>query len=503
MENKSSKSYLFMSTTKGFSLIEAMLFLIITGFFLVGVLGLIPVFMKQAEIQNQEARYDTVRSALFTFISRDLDDDPATIGSLSRYPCPAPLNTTQDSPNFGVEQRDPDNGQCIATTDGINGVFDVGGAYIGAVPTTSLRIPSVNMLDAHNNRFTYAVSKDLVLDQALNDPSLDGSIVIRRASGVEIPNAPFALISHGELGQGAFSAEGGQVLPCQTEDLGESTEDSENCDFNDAVFLEAELSTGTIANFYDDQLAFTLVDEDDDEFWTNIPGSIDDITNKNVGIVCVGTDCNPALSTPDTVLIASGDLLATQDVLSLRDLSARRGLIVGGVTGDPETIGTGTIVAGAGDIDVPTKEGSIAAENDIEAGGYLRPGTPEDSECKEDTIGALRRLEARLQICDGAKWIDVGGGSLSIDYDECVKSNQLQVFEGSKPPNGKLKSQFGTTSTIARPVALSTGLFNNSFCPDQFVLVGLASMAHDDNREDTSGLDFTTRVNHGFCCRIR
>ena len=178
-----------LTCSSGFTLIETALIIVILGFIIAALIKTIPVLIVQEQERQQEKNYDTVRAALSAFISQDADGNPATPELMSRYPCPAPLNAGPADATFALEQRNAGTGECISSTDGSNGVFrieDGGGnpiAYIGAIPTRTLEISSEYMLDPFKNKLTYAVSANMVMDNALG-LGLNGMLNIEDDSGI-------------------------------------------------------------------------------------------------------------------------------------------------------------------------------------------------------------------------------------------------------------------------------------------------------------------------------
>lgn len=380
---------------KGFTLLESMIVLTIMGLMLAGLTLAFEVYRAEQTEVKMDKTYDSVRSAMNAFIT---ERDGANLRA--RYPCPAPLNVGPDNFEFGVEQRNDPSGTpgdetCDATDDGSNGVYQIkdgGGtviAYIGAIPTSTMSLTAEHMLDSYKNKMTYAVTASHIIDNALNFAP-DGMVEIRDEAG-NITNAPFAIVSHGPDGAGAYTIEGGMALPCRTT----ATSDGENCDFDDARFRESRTKMGSEATFYDDRLAFSLVDEDDDEWWAPFNDSPNDLRNKNPGIICIGETCDHNDARADDVMVVDGDLQITEDI-SVRlvsadgnvnsganitannnvtagnDLSAGRDLLATRNAAIDGNVTTGGSVVAA--TNIQSLAGSVSAATTVTAGGNVTSG---------------------------------------------------------------------------------------------------------------------------------
>lgn len=410
---------------KGFSLLEIMMVLILMGFLVSGFLGAMQVYNAEKKETQMDKTYDSVRAAMNGFIQgREGTDIRA------RYPCPAPLNVGPNSAEFGKEQRKPD-GTCDATTDGSNGVYDVGTAYIGAIPTNTLGITSEFMLDNFGNKMTYAVTQSHVLDFALTTTPV-GQVEIIDESGSSLM-APFALVTHGQDGAGAYTIEGATYMPCRSS----VAADGENCDFDDAKFKESRTKLGSSTDFYDDRLAFSLVDDDDDEWWGPVADSPNDIRNKNPGLVCVGDSCDPAFADPADRLLVDGSARMLGDVIAIglvssgthviagRDVQARRDVLAeGDVSAQGDVISENMIRAEqavtAGNVDVASvSRGDIAAKNDVSA--------ENDVSAARDVLAERNlRVEGKAQIGESPPsaatlgvhgYVKIVNGALEIDTD--------------------------------------------------------------------------------------
>lgn len=382
-----------LSNTKGFTLFETMIVLLVMSFAIGAVMTSLQVYQAEQKEAQIDKTYDSVRSAMNGFISERIGTDLQ-----ARYPCPAPLNKGPKNTKFGLEQRNVD-GSCDASADGSNGIYEIKDgagaviAYIGAVPTNTLKITSEMGLDQYGHKLTYAVSANHVTDFAL-ELAPDAQIEIENEAGI-ITMAPFALISHGRDAAGAYSIEGGITLACNAL----TTKDGENCDFSDARFKESRRKLASSSEFYDDHLAFSLVDEDDDEWWAAFHDSPDDIHNKNPGIVCIGADCDHNDALPSDRMVVDGGtsilgsmnvvdfVSAGSDIISGRDLAAKRDVLA-----QQDISALNNVIA----------ENDILVGNDIIGENALRIG-------KAAPTGGKVGIDGEVKVKNGAIEVDSDG----------------------------------------------------------------------------------------------
>jgi type II secretory pathway pseudopilin PulG len=168
-----------------------------------------------------------------------------------RYPCPALLNIASNQANYGKQN-------CAGTTAGT--------IRSGSVPFVDLKIPMEMALDGWKNRIDYTVAVSLsdpataVFPTTINtDISVLRFLPIDPATGGQCPggenmpmvNTHFVLVSHGETGAGATSADGNLVATCPAG--GAASVESENCNA-DTVFRSdiCARSNANNASYYDD-----------------------------------------------------------------------------------------------------------------------------------------------------------------------------------------------------------------------------------------------------------
>lgn len=282
---------------RGFSLLEIMIVILIFGFFLLPVSQGLRIWQAKTGQNQLDDRMDEVRSALSRFVQDDRCEDPANpdvlrddawcvangypelanesvIGGTDavRFPCPADPTLPPGDPDYGQEARNVLTGACTLTVSS--------GVIVGAIPAATIGVPASSMIDPFGNKYTYAVSADATTtDALLGSPTRavevdnDGTLV----------NSYFALLSHGQTGIGAYTAQGQQIA-CAS-----GTEDAENCNGDEKFVFKMGYYEAQGATFYDDKLAFSLVDAEDDEWWYATDVTSEHITHKNAGNVGVGS----------------------------------------------------------------------------------------------------------------------------------------------------------------------------------------------------------------------
>lgn len=266
-------------------------------------------------------------------------------------PCPARLDVDIDSPDAGIpfsdgspsvnlssaRENDIPNGEtidCDNTTlslgenNGIYVVEGVGGerVIIGAVPFRALNIKAETTLDAYKNKIFYAVSGNLTTAGSMKGTTPPGQIEVNLNPGI-IPaifdTAQFMLFSAGEDGAGAWSVSGVRPgLACPT-----TGTQSENCDFINGVtstaaatFAQSDRIDRTDNTRFDDTLAYTFTDGEEDAFFKSVGGASGTgfgMANKNNGDVILsgGLVANNRLEAQEATF---GDItapLTTMDVI--------------------------------------------------------------------------------------------------------------------------------------------------------------------------------------------
>ncbi len=310
-----NKTRFHHADTRGFTLVELMVVLVIVGLLTGGFFSAAAIYMKEKRREDMQVRMDDVRAAL----SRYILDDPDSDTDEARYPCPAPLTAAPGSLGYG-EELCP-TGAVTAGTD-LGGVFVVNGSQagelvlIGAIPTGTLDISNDLMQDEFGNRLTYAVTLALTADDALLQPSVaPGQVtVLDEAGNIKTANADFMIVSHGHDGAGSYTAAG---VPngnrCRTTATpGEG--DSQNCLWQTAqtaVFKDQGsygFSSGANDKFSDDTAVYTLAE--DTGWWKATGGAGKNIVSKNTANIGIGpgiTDPVQRLEIDGAIRVANTD----------------------------------------------------------------------------------------------------------------------------------------------------------------------------------------------------
>ena len=277
---------------EGFTLLDLAIALVVFGLLAGAFFSAASIYVKQKRAENMEVRLDAVSTAMARYIKKDPNDasDPG------RFPCPASLTVPQGAAGYGVEVC-PNFSATYAAGDDLGGVLVLSGpsglVLAGAIPTATLGINGNLMLDEYGNRFTYAVTMDLVREDALlEEPAY--SPAITRHYKEELPDKTivdkvaavnFMIISHGPDGAGSYTKYGKRNgNACRiTDPIGMG--DSRNCvwqtnfepTFRDEAYT---YSTATTAGFYDD-LAIHLLGEDQTGWWQSSDDAGGNIVAKN------------------------------------------------------------------------------------------------------------------------------------------------------------------------------------------------------------------------------
>lgn len=294
-------------TQQGFTTIELAIVIIISGFI---SLMLLSVYSQHVE---HERKQFTLNEAL------NLTGDTLVeyASSMQRYPCPAGPNLAPGDLNYGIERRSAGNPmeEC-ATVDGIiavNNGRDGRTVYIGAVPSQTLvndgfidYFTPAMALDGWGNKLTYAVTRDLIAQNAElqeNDGGIyvSDNVVVTTGSQedrdhgysiLETPGTAHAvLVSHGPNGHGAFTESGVELDGCSANTFQSpgnfTAEEQENCDRDDAIFITGAKRDvdGDVFDDYVEILNYSigaLWEMNDDN----------ELIAKNEGTVAVGLEGN-------------------------------------------------------------------------------------------------------------------------------------------------------------------------------------------------------------------
>lgn len=163
--------------SKGFTLVEMAIVLLIVGLLLGGGLTVLTTQMEQQRVRDTQRLLDEVKEALIGFALAN-----------GRLPCPAPATAATGSALAGLEPNPLVVGGCTNLA--------------GVLPWATL---GVSESDAWGNRFTYRIAREFtrVLPQAVFPSCVVAPPVVPTA-------AAFALCSQGDMS--IFSTGGGATL---------------------------------------------------------------------------------------------------------------------------------------------------------------------------------------------------------------------------------------------------------------------------------------------------
>lgn len=327
----------------GFTLIELAAVLVISGLLMLVAVGLIRNYYSELGYRKTVENVRTIDLALNEYL-----------GLKGRYPCPADPSLSSSDPDYGkekcrpvplpvdcapvvpplpaaircttVESRDADG-------DGLQDVVMIGMLPVREIVQVIKDVPlrENQGLDGYGNRFTYAVTESMTntANNAGSPVKYDlGAIRVEDENGVSLTfpdrSSHFVVVSHGGNGKGAYAQGGSQITGCHVlvggvpQDLPPGAlgvgvdPEKENCDRNDAIFIDGVKSINENNNSYNDDIVSFKVGGFY-PLWVHSlntpPGKIW-ITNTNMGNVAVG----PGLADAGQLLQVNGDISAETEV---------------------------------------------------------------------------------------------------------------------------------------------------------------------------------------------
>jgi prepilin-type N-terminal cleavage/methylation domain-containing protein len=255
---------------RGFTLLELSIVLFILTVLIGFGTSSVTALRTNLGVSSTRAKQHTIKDALITFISRN-----------ERLPCPAREVLAPGAVGYGVESGGGPN-DCDAT--GIDG----GAIQRGIVPWVSLGLSDADALDGWHNRFSYFVVVRPEPANPARNPTrnptgtsplsgMRGSIRLHTGTPVN-PGLPPAgnqvnacnaagdngcniaavalLVSYGNNGSGAFTANGTRLSP----PIPTAVLELENIDTADRSFVQAQYSTSEINPFDDVLMPMTPAD---------------------------------------------------------------------------------------------------------------------------------------------------------------------------------------------------------------------------------------------------
>lgn len=315
-------------TQDGFTMLELALVLLISGFSMLMLTEFMRVYTINGRVETTLENTSTSRQALREFFVVH-----------KRYPCPADPTLTPGDAGYGIEQcriniditNNPDNCTTSGPTpfplacttqfsrDGDeNGQADV--VMIGIIPFRTLYNEVIDTpffethkKDGYGVNLSYAVTEQMTYrSHNTNNPANPntGAIRVLDENGISVvtpdDSAHYVLFSHGENGRGGYTQSGVMIDDCLIDAIvindppvvapagpfgvGVMVE-KENCDNNDAIFVQGIQSLADNNSFNDDILFFNRPERS--PLWTQsvspmVPNGEAWIHNTNRGFVGVG-----------------------------------------------------------------------------------------------------------------------------------------------------------------------------------------------------------------------
>ncbi|PCJ99515.1 MAG: hypothetical protein COA45_05615 [Zetaproteobacteria bacterium] len=312
-------------TQAGFTLFELALVMMISGLTMLMLAELVRVYTINGEYEMTLENTDMSQTALREFFVVQ-----------KRYPCPADPTLVPGDANYGLERcrtdanitANPDN--CAATPLNIscttnfsrdgdqNGQPDV--VMIGIIPFRTLynEVIDTPFVEAHRKDgygvyLSYAVTEHMTYSwHNLENPANPhtGAIRVEDENGISVvipdDSAHYTLFSHGENSRGGYTQAGIIIDDCLIPAIimgdpdvaappGPSAAgiivEKENCDNNDAIFVQGIRSLADNSNYNDDLLIFNR--PQNNPLWTRslsaqVPIGESWIYNTNRGFVGIG-----------------------------------------------------------------------------------------------------------------------------------------------------------------------------------------------------------------------
>lgn len=330
----------------GFTLVEMAVVTLISGLLFVVAAKLYSNETKKYKFNQTIDRIDITQQAINEYFFR-----------FGRYPCPADPGLAPTHALYGRAQcranifaPNPPQAPNLVYTNfgsrdaggGPDGALPPDGALdfvaIGVVPFVTLDEDTLNTpytvadgFDSYGHVLSYAVTEYMTNDGTYSytnpvKPRL-GAVNVRdvNAQSVVTPDnsAHYVIYSHGETGEGAYNKQGTRLTNCFVPALlvtppagfnpgtpGMQVE-LENCDNNDAIFIQDLRSYANGDDFNDDVLRFGINMQS--EIWRVSPLSpLNDTNyfNTNLGSISTGN------AVPTSILYVSGTIRAQSEMRS-------------------------------------------------------------------------------------------------------------------------------------------------------------------------------------------
>ncbi len=322
----------------GFSILEIAIVLVIAGLLLTMLLPTYKIYQNSKDYNKTIEHMEMVQETLREYY-----------GLNGHYPCPANPNSSTGSANYGREQcrsniTDPCPAGLKCVTSGSRDADGDGNpdpVVIGTLPFRTLadnasdinKFREFHGIDGYDMKITYAVS-ELMTNHANTvsnpiNPQL-GAVNVKDENNVDIlaipSSAHYVIVSHGQDRVGAYSRNGNSMGGCTILDihgnvapvpLGNNIGASgvkvqlENCDENDAIFVNSLRYLADTDAYFDDIVFFNT--NASSSLWRISNASTATNTliyNTNFGYVGVG------VNNPVAKLDVDGDVKADESLVA-------------------------------------------------------------------------------------------------------------------------------------------------------------------------------------------
>lgn len=241
-----------MRWTRGFTLIEMAIVLVVIGMIVSGGLFIVSDIASGARRTETDQKLDVIERALIVYAIQN-----------SCLPCPADRNMASSGTNPGQAHHNGSTNPYYTT--GCTGAdTDECNSTIGVVPWRNLGLSEQDIVDAWGTRISYSIGigadsgiedTDGMVRTPPSDYTPPGTIDVNAAAGgVITSDAAYVLVSHGKdraFGYSAITA----LLQNDTHGSGATDPQPENGD-TDEVFVQDDLNEVANEDYFDDIVRF-------------------------------------------------------------------------------------------------------------------------------------------------------------------------------------------------------------------------------------------------------